>query len=561
MKKACLVVLFSVCLVFFSFAVGYGDQYLFQPGHRIYHSLEYVFTDSGSASFGISGPLSLGEIRRYINEIDFNSLSDAGKKEFYEIQSFLNQQYIGYESENMSMGINPVFTPEVFYKSNNDIEWENNYYTRDKLLSLPIMIGVSDVITFESDFFLGENFGTAWKNDNYTNIPQSMDSFDINFPKISYVSIGAKNEYGSFLNFKLGRGPLSVGKTQTGSIIFSENLVNTGYAQLSVFSPNIKVTSTVSELDVNKYLYYHVLDFRFFKKITFSMLEGVIVNAPLELRYLNPVMVFHGFGAWNDYKEYDAEHPGVTAGTTEGSRVGSYLAVSMQYTPVKNVRIYGLYAQNQLQTASERNSGFGYIPNAIAGQLGITLNVPVKQNYWSFTLEGVYTSPWMYILGHKNWSYISSWGELVGKNQSGTNVDSGTMYTWAGSPFGPDTVAAYFKMQYMVPEKWNIYSSYLLLGQGSNSDATRVGFNTFYYPNSAADFDRAQWTSPHSTDTEAVKITNKMSIGGSYYFSQKILCSLQISFQHIQNNNFIYNNTDFGGEISFSTQINLGVSN
>jgi hypothetical protein len=560
-KKACLVVFFSLCLIFFSFSVGYGDQYLLQPGHQIYHSLEFIFTDCGSVSFGVSGPLSIGEIRRYINEVDFDSLSEAGKKEFNKIQSFLNQQYIGYESENMSMGINPVFTPEVFYKSNNDIEWENNYYTRDKLLSLPIMIGVSDFITFESDFFLGENFGTAWKNDNYTNIPQSMDSFDINFPKISYVSIGAKNEYGSFLNFKLGRGPLSVGKTQTGSIIFSENLVNTGYAQLSVFSPNIKVTSTVSELDVNKYLYYHVLDFRFFKKITFSMLEGVIVNAPLELRYLNPVMVFHGFGAWNDYKEYDAEHPGVTAGTTEGSRVGSYLAVSMQYTPVKNVRIYGLYAQNQLQTASERNSGFGYIPNAIAGQLGITLNVPVKQNYWSFTLEGVYTSPWMYILGHKNWSYISSWGELVGKNQSGTNVDSGTMYTWAGSPFGPDTVAAYFKMQYMVPEKWNIYSSYLLLGQGSNSDATRVGFNTFYYPNSAADFDRAQWTSPHSTDTEAVKITNKMSIGGSYYFSQKILCSLQISFQHIQNNNFIYNNTDFGGEISFSTQINLGVSN
>ena len=55
------------------------------------------------------------------------------------------------------------------------------------------------------------------------------------------------------------------------------------------------------EFNVDKYLYLHQIDIRLFKKLTFSALEGMIVNAPFELRFINPLTVFHGYAPWKDY--------------------------------------------------------------------------------------------------------------------------------------------------------------------------------------------------------------------------------------------------------------------
>jgi len=51
----------------------------------------------------------------------------------------------------------------------------------------------------------------------------------------------------------------------------------------------------------------HKMDFNF-KRFQFSILEGAMVAAPLELRFLNPVMIFHNYAAWRSYTDYDEEH-------------------------------------------------------------------------------------------------------------------------------------------------------------------------------------------------------------------------------------------------------------
>jgi hypothetical protein len=81
-----------------------------------------------------------------------------------------------------------------------------------------------------------------------------------------------------------------------------------------------------------------------------------MVYAPLELRFLNPLAIFHGLESFKTYGDYN-EDIGNTGLDAHDSRVGSYFGTKLEVQPWKYMRFYGLFAMNQLQLGVEKKPG------------------------------------------------------------------------------------------------------------------------------------------------------------------------------------------------------------
>lgn len=101
------------------------------------------------------------------------------------------------------------------------------------------------------------------------------------------------------------------------------------------------------------------------------MVEGSLVHAPFELRFLNPLMIMHSFAGWTEY---------VTPEENERYAEGHFCAImsfTFDFTPIKNLRIYGIYNQIEMQLGGEKKSYIGQsYPDSIGGQLGVEFIIP-----------------------------------------------------------------------------------------------------------------------------------------------------------------------------------------
>jgi hypothetical protein len=251
-----------------------------------------------------------------------------------------------------------------------------------------------------------------------------------------------------------------LGRTRTGSVILSDYMNKVTYARLSLYSPLLKYAAEVKQFEVNKYQYMHYLHIRPHRIFSLTLTEGVMVNAPLELRFLNPITIFHGFESYKTYDDYDdGQAGGSVADPTGGSRIGSYFGVKVEFQPFKYLRFYGLFAMDQLQLGIEKeNWSNDLTPDALAFQAGTELSVPVSGGYWNFGIEGVYTYPYMYVLHNKKWSFVKEYPE----------IDNMTVRDWVGSPFGPDTIAGTLWTGYAA-SRWSLTLSFVFAAQGERS--------------------------------------------------------------------------------------------
>jgi hypothetical protein len=274
-----------------------------------------------------------------------------------------------------------------------------------------------------------------------------------------------------------------LGRTRTGSVILSDYMNKVSYAKLSLYSPLLKYAAEVKQFEVNKYQYMHYLHIRPHRIFSLTLTEGVMVNAPLELRFLNPVTIFHGYESYKTYDDYNADlsDPSDTdiIDPTDGSRIGSYFGAKIEFQPFKNVRFYGLFAMDQLQLGIEKqNWASSLTPDALAFQAGTELSVPVSGGYWNFGLEGVYTYPYMYVLYNEKWSFVKAYPE----------IDNIIVRDWVGSPFGPDTIAGAFWAGYAA-SRWSLTFSFVFAAQGERSGTDIFDRGGAYYRPSPAVYD------------------------------------------------------------------------
>lgn len=547
-------------------AFARGAQELVESGHWIYDSLTAISLESKILNFSGTAPLSIQQVKLILDEIDYDSLSESGRADYDRIIRYCDEKPLGLVfSDIVTLGVEPELNIEGFYKTNSDIGWVWNRYERGHLLDAPFSVSVSDFVTMKMDVYLSQNRGASLHNYNYTNILYDADDFDINFPDTGYLSTGVMLTKKTGLKFDLGSGSHSVGRTLTGSMIWSDYLTGTSYARIEIFSPNFRYEGGITQFNVNKYFYHHQMDVRLWKKFQITFLEGLLVYSSMELRYLNPWTVFHGFAAWREYDDTDNDPESNTC---------DYFGVNFQFVPLKNTRFYGLFAMTQYQTPYETsNYSDSPTPNGLGVQGGNETFIPYKSGRFHFAIEGSWADPYLYIKESPDWSMVRTYSENMG--------DKAIFYEWLGSPFGPDTISGELTFGYEVPDKWSLDFIYLYMARGEQSGTSvfdnmkasdgsnlwggqRRHFDTndstytkdWAYPNKDSQDD---WEDKRDSvcPTGTPEFVNRISLRGAYRFNKHVKMTFQPSYVIILNHNHEHNENAYGLEIAGALNLAL----
>lgn len=329
--------------------------------------------------------------------------------------------------------------------------------------------------------------------------------------------------------------------------------------QKFLFWQQISPTIDTVQVSKDKYIYLHHFDVRLFKKFRLGMVEGSLVHAPFELRFLNPLMIMHSFAGWTEY---------VTPEENERYGEGHFCAImsfTFDFTPIKNLRIYN---QIKMQLGGEKKSYIGQsYPDSIGGQLGVEFIVPDQhKGYWTGVVEAVYTAPFMYLKQSPDWS-------LVRARNDELNNSHNPIYTWMGSPFGPDTIAGTLKLSYEQPGKWDAGFNWLFAAQETNDTdlfaikkQDEAGDEWYdYYP-------RVQINSGTATEEEAtararnmgltgtIEYTNRFTVQGSYYILDNLKVNGKCTYTFIFNNDHVAGNFQHGVELAVGITYNFNSS-
>ena len=477
-RFALIFLFFGSCFSFY--AQVYSAQQLMKNDHWVYDAISALSLQSGRVPVVDLGPLSVAELRLQFKRIDAALLSDSGKQLYEKVESFLYSDAVGLRFGGAFAGFNVSAEPEFLFKSNKDMDWsfatdwtnnesgdssEKSYGNASAFVasplnkpsvSLPIYLGWGDYFMIETVPVLAKSYWGMSDDKNFTNLIYRAGDFDFLWPQTAYGSAGYAFEKWGF-NVNVGRQGLKVGRTLTGSIIYNDSFETDGYVQFNVYSEHLKYNLDIVQVESDKFMYLHVLDVNLFKWLKITGLEGSLVRAPFEIRFLNPLMIMHSFGGWDEYKsEIESDVYGE-------ANFCAYMGFNIDVVPCKNWRIYFLYAQTEIQSKAELSGSGKYTPNGLGAQLGTEIVIPHKKTgFFKVGLEAIYTSPYLYLKDTPDASLIKERYNM----QSFTNTP---IYSWIGSPFGPDCIGGKALVKYENLQKWGAEASYLFLAHGTNS--------------------------------------------------------------------------------------------
>jgi hypothetical protein len=447
------------------------------PGEWAYDALTALALEQRIVLFADSA-ISVAQAEAMLAEIEEEALSPGGKKLYQSLSSRLKERpFISFGSGALGFEARPALNPEFYFRSNKDLEYLYGNNKRRPFAELPLTLSFSPWITAGIDMAAEQKLEAVFFKDNYFNFPAG-DTAEFNIPRRAYLNLGipfplslpGEPPGSSGLRFSIGTGENFIGRTKTGSIILSDQMKYASYGILTLYSPKIKYSANVMQLDVNKYFYFHQGEARLFKIVSLSLVEGLMVNAPLELRFLNPLAVYHSFAAYSEYGNYKDDLPPGEEFEGGDSRIGSFFGMKLEVRPVKHLRFYALWALNELQTAGERQDDPDALkPDSMALQGGFELILPGAAAYWSFGLEGVYTFPYVYVLRGEAWSFYKP-----GTSQSGEDIRF-----WTGTPFGPDTAAGALWAGCHA-SRWSLSGTLVFAAQGERSGLAVFDGNDYH---------------------------------------------------------------------------------
>lgn len=515
---------------------SFNSSQLLPAGHWIYDSLKTLFMEERLVCFNENSMMTISEIKFYFEQLDPDTLSPSGRKLYDEAEEFLYEKDSLLDLTSFRFDFDTKFTAEGYYKTSDDIPWSFRYNYKDNFASFPIKFAFSDYVAVESDLFLGKSHYGSSRNDNYTNLPYRNGDFEFMFPRFAYGSLaGTFNGWGA--NIHIGKQGFQIGDTKIGSVIYNNTFETDSYINLNLFSKYFKYSMDVVQISNEKWFYLHQFTARLHKTFKFSAIEGSMLNAPFEIRYLNPLMIMHQYASWTQYNSDNKN------GIYGENHFCAYLAGLFEWQPVENLRIYGLYAQNELQLPMEKERMGVLAPDSLGGQLGVELNLPFEGGYWKGFAEAIYTSPYLYIKQNPESSLY---------RQRGDNLVSDTIYSWVGSPFGPDTFGVKTGVSYEQPRHWSAGLDYFFLAKGKkgfdlfdSNNKNKDGYYT-YYPwvkyNIAKDsseaekiYDEAYADARNMWVSGTPMYVNQISLEGEYIFNQRFSGSARTIYTFIFN--------------------------
>ena len=435
----------------------------------VLEDLRYISMESGIPFLSFTPPLSPDEIEQFLNSLDIEKMSLSAKNAYSRIKNrLILKAPLSFTSNTFSIFFNISSTLETRARFSKDISWEQENTQVPPLLSIPIRSCFFNFFQLYVEPILAVNPVRYINTERFgVNVPYSYDHFELNMPLRAFVAAGA-----SWWNFQLGRDRLFWGTGHTGSLSFSGNSAFSDFMRLSIFSKFFKYSLLISQMPLQitgslypnfnqnqnsmlqttmRYFYLHRIDASFFGKISLSVMEGIMAgNSGLELRFLNPLAIFHSFFSWLDYDLW-------TGGSGEGSMIGSFFSAELNWNIYKNLAFYAQFVMNEIAISSESNSGNVEPPNSLGYLTG--LNFTHSFDTWAsiFFLEFIYTDPYCYMLSSPFASFIQM------RRISPDHVQ----YYYMGYP--RDTIAITIGAKFFTSEKLSLTGSISLISRGEHN--------------------------------------------------------------------------------------------
>jgi hypothetical protein len=428
---------------------------VFSAGDPILEDIRFLARETGHSLASFTPPLSRDEVALFLTEFDVETLSSAGRGAYKRIQSALTPKTL-FSSGFFSLSTHIALSGAMRFRTNTNIAWDDfSYHFKDDpaLLTIPVNLFFGDAAqlfiepTVTRDPSIFDEANTAFG----TNILYKPEHFDMNIPLRAFFAAG-----GPWWNFQLGRDRVSFGAGRSGNMAVSDTPDYYDMMRFSLFSSIFKYSLLISQSPLklnesnnsllapganapdfnngglsettNRYLYIHRIDVRLFKKVSLAFTEGVMVgNSPLELRFINPLMVFHSFFSWRDYPEWNND-------VDRSHMAGSLFSFDIDWAILPSLAFYGQFVLNELSTQYEiDNYPESQAPNATGYLAGLEFSHDFSGWQTTFWGEFVYTDPFLYTLSSPFASFI--WMRRLAEIGA-----KPLRYTWFGHPEGRDTI-------------------------------------------------------------------------------------------------------------------------
>ena len=397
---------FLICLI-------YASPYDIIPaGDSVLEDLRFLSLESGHSFLSFHSPLSPSEIKTFLHSIDYDLLTLPARDAYLRVQNRLAPAApLSFTAENFSITAGINSTLEASLEFNNEISPYPEYPKIKPVLAVPLRFFFADVcqLYFEPAIIVDPQF---YRSGGYfnSNIPARFDQIDMTVPLRGFAAAG-----GSWWSFQLGRDRLSYGTGITGNLAVSDNPAFYDFAMFSFISGYFKYSAMISQMPLaitaeiydrpldsgslsktmQRYLYLHRLDLNLFGKLSVGLMEGVMAgNSGIEIRYLNPFIVFHSLFSFWDYPEWDG---GSNAPDGTGAMNGSLFSAEINWNIIRSLSVYGQFAMNQFATAYKLGLWPDQPPNGLGYLAGVNYSHSFSKWGSVFYLEFIYTDPYLFM--------------------------------------------------------------------------------------------------------------------------------------------------------------------
>ena len=412
MKKLIVFIIFS----FFTVSLFAFDMIL--TGDPVLEDLRFLSMKSGITVLSFTPPLAPVEIERFLDSIDDASLPYSAREAYYRVRRRLAPvSRFSYSDESFSLMFDINTVLEGRTRFNSDISWFPRYQHVTPFISAPLRASFAGRIQLYLEPVFSMTPASYSRGAANINLPLEYGHMNHEAVIRAFAVAG-----GDWWNFQIGRDRLFWGTGHTGSMTFADNSPHFDFARLSFFSSTVKYSIVVNQMplrlsrnlftdemwqeildddsiDVNRttlqrHFYLHRLDFRLFNRLSIGIMEGIMVgDAPLELRYLNPLIYFHSLFSWNDFPLWRPY---------SGHMVGSFFSLEVNWSINRSFAVYGQFSMNEFTLPGEMDGH----PNAMGWMAGVQF--AHSFNNWGSVsfLEFIYTDPYLSILSSPFASFI-----------------------------------------------------------------------------------------------------------------------------------------------------------
>ncbi|MFA7109740.1 MAG: hypothetical protein WC162_11415 [Sphaerochaetaceae bacterium] len=362
-------IVFALFILFISFSlIAQPAQKLWSVDCILFSRINELYKLASLAPPSTAGPWTTNELSQMVAFVYENKPldSEAFNNLYRLVQEELNQESRFSVTNEVKINTSLEYNFELYAHSNtNDFteeeDWNYGWIERAPILKIPLQISFSDIFASQVDIVamqklldyknnpIGKYSKTFWTNNN---LPDFF-FLDLLWP---YHASGVAG--GDFWKVQIGREQLSWGPGHTGNFMLTNHLPYHDHILLSLWSNKLKYTTTVIDFpspeemgtgtDTVAMFFAHRIEFTLFSKMRISLSESMMYqNDVLNLRYLNPLMIYHQYFI--------------------ADKSNSLLTLEFQFNPIKNFTFYGQFCMDEMQILGESST----IPNAMGYQVGL----------------------------------------------------------------------------------------------------------------------------------------------------------------------------------------------